>query len=857
MKHKFTRKYLIASLPAALCLPGAALGQAEGATAAPPSGIAPPEAQDTNTGIADIIVTAQKREQNLQDVPVSISAVNAETITANRIQDVTDLSRLAPNFTVRENSGGSKAPTYTMRGIVTAGTAPGSDKGVALYLDGVYVQSVQGSVFEFADIERIEVLRGPQGTLFGRNVTGGAVSFITRDPSGEFGVRQELAYGNLGQRRSKTRVDLPQIGPFSVTASYLHSEREGDLRNLGAGTRWDHSFATNGALGTYASPKRLGNQNVEGVFVSVKADLHPDLSLKYKFDYSQNNYTAPGVGVSYLPGAAALAFGGIAPAQPSGASAAPFPIARARYLEQDPALRTPITKKRPDAVNNAFTQPGRTAAYGHNFTARLEISDRVAVKNILSFRRSKQRSLGYQLDGLGGLRGQSAGGQGGVPALPANGFFGPFGAPVSAAAAFPILLVGNNGASTEKQWSNEFQVNYDSAFVTLTAGFLHFENRQTTGGFLDEFNVIQFAPIVGQGTSAAGTPFVLPRNTGFTLAQTRTKSDAVFIQPEVHVSEQLDIVGGVRVTRDRKSGFEPVPGAAFPYGPSLGRSSRIAYNDTRTTYLLGANFRLNDDLLLYAKYATGYISGGQLATISYDAETAKSFEVGVKADLFDRRLRSNLSLFHVKYGGIQQVTLGSLVGVASATNFSQALISSADATSKGFEWENTIAPLDGLTLRANVGYTDFKFDDATVFPGLAFNAGAPGFQEFNRPNWTLNNSIQYQTPKVIAGGRMVFRTDATYKSKSIGSADITPGNGPSALVDPAYRESVTVPANWIVNGRIGLEGFDVGGSKATFAVFGKNIFDNRDVNGVVGLGFATAVTYERSRTFGVDFTIEY
>ncbi|RYG96059.1 MAG: TonB-dependent receptor, partial [Alphaproteobacteria bacterium] len=207
---------------------------------------AQPVLAQESQGVEEIIVTAQKREQNLQTVPISITALSQDAIKANRIQDVRDLNAIAPNLTVRLSGGGSQIPNFTLRGILTSGTAAGTDKGVALYLDGVYMQAVQGSVFDFADIERIEVLKGPQGTLFGRNATGGAISITTRTPTGRFSARQELSYGNLDQLRSKTRVDLPQIGPFSATITYLHSEKRGDIRNSGAGTVWNYGPATNG-----------------------------------------------------------------------------------------------------------------------------------------------------------------------------------------------------------------------------------------------------------------------------------------------------------------------------------------------------------------------------------------------------------------------------------------------------------------------------------------------------------------------------------------------------------------------------------------------------------------------------------
>jgi len=144
---------------------------------------------DSEGGLDVIIVTAQKREQSVQDVPIAVTAISGETLQANRITNVNDLGGLAPGVTTRVSAGGSKLVSFSMRGAVSYGVVPGSDRQVSTYLDGVYLSAPRGSIFDFPDLERIEVLRGPQGTLFGRNATAGAVSITTRDPSGEAGVK--------------------------------------------------------------------------------------------------------------------------------------------------------------------------------------------------------------------------------------------------------------------------------------------------------------------------------------------------------------------------------------------------------------------------------------------------------------------------------------------------------------------------------------------------------------------------------------------------------------------------------------------------------------------------------------------
>lgn len=229
-----------------------------------------------------------------------------------------------------------------------------------------------------------------------------------------------------------------------------------------------------------------------------------------------------------------------------------------------------------------------------------------------------------------------------APGLPAlnqlnqSAAFLPVGVPLSAVGVpkpgntvgVPIVFVANNAGNSQKQWGNEFQVNYSSDLLTFTAGYIHFEDKHVTVGLPGQFNTIQFAPIVGQDTSSSGTAYVLPTNRRYLPSRTKTTSDAVFAQPELHVTDQLDLVAGIRYTWE-KVGFQAAPGqTSIPLTAENGSITPTHYRDSRLTLLVGANYQATPDLLVYAKYVTRSISGGQLAPISYNAETVKSAELG-------------------------------------------------------------------------------------------------------------------------------------------------------------------------------------------------------------------------------------
>ena len=241
------------------------------------------DADEGATGLEEIIVTAQKREQSVQDIPIAVTAMTADTLQANRIYTVNDLSGLAPGMTVKPSAGGISTPTFTMRGQVSYGVVAGSDKQVSIYVDGVYISSPRGSIFDLPDVTRIEVLRGPQGTLFGRNATAGAVSVSTRDPSGEPGVKAEATIGNHNQYRMRMTAELPAIGPISAYGSFVRNYRRGDIQNAGAGVIWDRTLSPSG-FGVKRAAKWLGSVDFELLFrrgeIRAERQLQADLQVR-------------------------------------------------------------------------------------------------------------------------------------------------------------------------------------------------------------------------------------------------------------------------------------------------------------------------------------------------------------------------------------------------------------------------------------------------------------------------------------------------------------------------------------------------------------------------------------------------
>ncbi|HKT75634.1 MAG TPA: TonB-dependent receptor [Sphingobium sp.] len=741
--------------------------------------------EEPGGGLAEIVVTAQKRAQSQQDVPIALTAITGDALQVNRIVSVSDLNALTPNMTVRWSAGGSAIPQFSMRGVVSRGGAPGSEKSISLYLDGVFLGATRGSIFDLPDVERIEVLRGPQGTLFGRNSTGGAISVVTREPSGRFGIDQTLTLGNYDQIRSKTRIELLQMGPFSASISYVHDERSGDIRNLGAGQHWDRT-GSDAYDKVQTSPKTLGAKNTESLFAALKFEPSDHFKAVYKFDWLEGEGTPEGMAlVAFTPTALGSSFGALLNAI---YAANPVPIAGAH---------------RPKAVNNSWTTSSFQRASGHNLTMTYQPADGITIKNVFGYRKSFIYAVS-QISGMGGLTNV-------VPAL------GPVGA--------PYIVTETQGQNSGKQWSDELQINYDSRLLTLTAGGLLYHLDTVFGAPLGLANNPAFA-VIPNGK----LPIITAQDRSFNEA----KSKAAYLQAELHATPQLDIVLGGRITRDDKSGTTYVGGNPISFD----------YSKSKPTYLAGVNYRPARDMLLYAKYSTGFVSGGAVGPIIFNQETVRSWEAGLKSDLLDRHLRLNLALFAASYKSLQNGTSGRAINRPELGNI---IVDEGDAKTKGFEVEFTALPLPGFTINGGVGYTDFHYTRVNPIYGTT-QSFLPTF----RPKWTTNLAAQYETGPLFDDARLAFNLSGNWQSRMR-----TYGINP---VPTAYRVIQFAPPSLTLNGRIALKGIHVGHADGEVALWGRNLTDSDHILFPIAFSmppYLASTAYEAARTFGIDFSIKY
>jgi iron complex outermembrane receptor protein len=248
------------------------LGTAAGLLMMPGTAFAQAEVEEASIG--DIVVTAQKRAQRAQDVPIAISALDQNAIERMGLTNIADVKNSVPALSIVPYPQGSSMLVVTIRGIGQIDPQQiALDPGVGIYLDDIYMGRGQGITTDLGDIERVEILRGPQGTLYGRNTTGGAVKFITAKPTGIFSVKQTVEAGSFGHRRSVTNLNLPEFANLSVKLTYLHADYGGWVKNSGTGGNF-------------------GEKNEDGVRVALRWRPTDDLTADYSFDYADHRGTS-------------------------------------------------------------------------------------------------------------------------------------------------------------------------------------------------------------------------------------------------------------------------------------------------------------------------------------------------------------------------------------------------------------------------------------------------------------------------------------------------------------------------------------------------------------------------------------
>ena len=786
----------LAALAVAL-LPAAAIAQET--TSAPASTPAPASAPADQDSIPDIVVTAQKRAENVQDVPIAISAFTASALKERAITDVSQLSAIAPNVNLDGGtpfSGSSAVLSAFIRGIGSDDFAFNIDPGVGVYVDGVYLARTVGANQGLLDVERIEILKGPQGTLFGRNTIGGAISIVTRDPGDKFRFNGDVTTGSYHLLQVRGSVDLPIAANLNSSITFGVKQQDGYLQRVpypDARAANANSFTSFSAAG-YDSASREGAANNWNLRGKLKWDNGGAVKLTLTGDYTSDRgttankllataETVPGnfAGTTNLPGTAfdptgttGFLFAGLynfcigstaAQISARGADA----LCGVRGTQYRPALQlgslasvnvdaNPNNNRLPwdsrflngnidqsYATGNSFS---RLENWGLGGTLQYDLSDAVTIKSITAYR-ALHWAAGLDADGS------------------------------------PLNMLQLSFTMNQWQVSQELQILGHALDKKLNYVFGGYYFKE--GGDLHDY--VTFA----EGLLQVDGPNRL-----------KTENYAAFGQIDYRPIDLIGITIGGRYTHESKwfeggqqdlNGFNyklfgcsdangnitpngPFPlapvncmtGLSFPnpanplqvYVPGVNQKSFTNFSPK-----VGVQLHPTDQVMVYGSWSKGYKTGGWTTRLTnpqgnvapgFGEEKATTWEVGVKSTLIDHKLQLNLAAFTTDYRGIQlNIQIGTSPTIANAGN----------ARIKGFEAELVARPFSGFTVNASVGYISAKY--TYVDPAVAAVSGTNIFQAGTfvgaslpkTPDWKINISPRYEA-RLGNGAKLIFLGDWTH-----------------------------------------------------------------------------------------------
>ena len=697
--------------------------------------LAAPVLAHAQTTVEEVVVTAQKTAQNVQNVPIAVTAVTAQALQQKGIDDVAKLSSIAPNVSLDAGtpfSGSDTVLSAYIRGIGQDDFAFNLDPGVGVYVDGVYLARSVGANTNMLDVDRVEILKGPQGTLFGRNTIGGAISIVTRDPGHEFAFKGEITTGQFSRLDVKASVDMPLSDKILTSITFSEERRNGwqhripfpgatagssgiaDCDALAAGTSCPVVFdaTTQYPAAGYQTALRPGGQNKwsgRGKILLLPSDSFK-VTLEGDYTYVDQPASAnsalqidPGLGLSALYNAcisipaAVMPFTGLGTlcdqsrlnATPVPSPSAGLPALGSVNVDGNPNNnRLPYDARFQTGNINTTYETGNSFSRLKNWGGAITL-DWTAMPDmdlkLISAYRQLHWDTGMDLDGS------------------------------------PLSELEPSFDMTQHQWSEELQAT-GKAFgdrLSYALGAYHFQEA----GHLHDY--------VRLGTLQIDGPNDL-----------WTRSEALYGNLNFKVSDLISITAGGRYTWEYKK-FEghqaddnafsykiaqcfpataasPVPGqdcqqllgfpsAAEPYRyfpPGI-----FHQNFNNFSPKLGVELHPNQDLMIYGSWSKGFKSGSWTTRLSvpntvyndslhFNPEHATTEEIGIKSEWFDRRLRLNLAGFHTDYQGIQ---LNSQIGP------SPTIVNAGNARIWGAEAEADAILGHGLSFSASLGYADAKY----------------------------------------------------------------------------------------------------------------------------------------------------
>ena len=722
------------------------------------------EAAAEDDHVADIVVTAQFREQNLQQTPLAITAVNAAMLEARSQTRISDITAQAPNVLLQPNPAGQgNSMRAFIRGVGQSDQSPSVEPGVGIYVDDIYFATVTGSIFDLLDLDRVEILRGPQGTLSGMNSVGGSVKLFSRKPTGEGGF-VEGTYGSFDRIDIRASADFTII-PEKVFAriSGVSRHRDGYIKRLDyACVHPNDPYVISGAIprmngGSDCKIGTLGNQSMNALRGSLRLIPSDKLEINLQADWTQDNSETQAstlLNAGEITRGASLIYQGVpydnrfTPYGPNrGDTVINNPYVSYANFTDPGVTYIPInTAGAPGTPNGVFVaEPAsKLNSWGASGTVDLELTDGLALKSITGYRHYTSRSSSDNDNS-------------------------------------PVAILQNVSLFTHKQFSQELRLNGEAidGRLNYTLGGIYFYQKTI-------YETREDDPFLAgiYGTLAKPTFHFIQRD------PTVMKNKAGFAQLSFDATEKLNLTAGIRVTHESKDytfyrlntdGKTPFLILSNPANPLNGRTGN--YTGTNVDYRANISYKWTPDVMTYFQFATGFKGGGisprpyfpeQIR--GFGPERLKSYEIGLKSQVFDRRLRFNAAAFYMDYTDYQatpNVCVGddgnALPLPFGTPGLCGQYLNVADAKVQGLEGEIQAEPIDGLTIDGSISYLDFKFGEPFIATNeVVKGSSRPGIGDFK---WSLG--AQYEIPLGF-GGTVTPRVDVFYTPGYCGNLACNP-----------------------------------------------------------------------------------
>lgn len=640
-----------------------------------------PESAPSASSVDDVVVTARRRSENLQDVPIAVTAVTGEGLDARGYGSLTDIQQMTPNLTFTPGTGGSSGQMSAyVRGVGEYDYIVTSDPAVAVFFDGVYQGRPFGALTSLMGIERVEVLRGPQGSLFGKNTIGGAISVVLQKPTGSNSGEADLKVGSYDYAQVRGSYDMALTDEMSMSVSALG--------------RWGDGWQELESGGTKGNTDQIAGRTA---LRYTKGDFDAVLSVD---GYRQRQNAAANNMIAFYPGF--------------------FSNLYSTFVEPCCAVPSSLDKTDVTPVLNIDNADAGSATLTLDFPA--------FGGDLKSISAARYSSVAFARDGDASLTNYS----------------------------------GDRQDITSRQFSQEFQLSHElfNGKVTTLAGVYLFHERArqktllvTAWGLYPKLIEANFDPAM-----AAALDF----NVNFDQTQ-KTDNAALFGNATIRVNDRLSFDVGGRLTYENKE-FEQTAQRIFAQVPLIPGVPGYELDESWTNFSpkVSVNYEFSDEVRGYGIVSQGFRSGGfngrptsEGEIGSFDPEILTSYEVGLKNDLFDRRLRLNVGAFYNQYEDMQvNVSYPVLGGVVVRTE------NAGKARIWGVEAEGRYFATDWLTLEGAVGYLNAAYEEYSSRDADGNILDYSDLELKHTPPWTASLGAVFTGR--IGQFDTTFRVDAAY-----------------------------------------------------------------------------------------------